>query len=211
MNLHAKPFKDIQAIAFDLDGTLVDSVPGLAKAMQLTLADFNLPTVTNEQVKTWVGNGIDKLIERALNAVNAPLSLQAEAQSHFHQHYSQYIDSGTLLFPGVKQTLQTLKDNGYQIALVTNKAAKFLPDLLTSLEINDYFDLVLGEGDVIKLKPHPAPLYLVMATFGVYSDQVLFIGDSRNDIYAAKNAHCPTIAMSYGYNYGEPINNTNPD
>ena len=71
--------------------------------------------------------------------------------------------------------------------------------------------MVLGGGDVIKLKPHPAPLYQVMATFGLFSDQLLFVGDSKNDITAAKNAHCPTVALSYGYNYGISIATSEPD
>ncbi|WP_392566196.1 phosphoglycolate phosphatase [Utexia brackfieldae] len=209
---HTQPiFDDIQAIAFDLDGTLVDSVPGLAKATQLMLTDLNLPLVSEAQVKNWVGNGVDKLIERALISVNAPLSYQAEAKLLFNAHYDKTIDEGTQLFPGVKETMQKLQDNGYPMTLVTNKPAKFLPDLLDSLGIRHYFSLCLGDGDVIKLKPHPAPLFLVMATLGLYQDQLLFIGDSRNDMLAAKNAHCPTIALSYGYNYGEPITTSHPD
>lgn len=206
-----KTFEDIQAIAFDLDGTLVDSVPGLAKATQLMLADLKLASVSEEQVKTWVGNGVDKLIERALISVNGPLTNLPEAKQLFNAHYDKTIEAGTQLFAGVKQTLQTLQDNGYPMALVTNKPAKFLPDLLDSLGIKNYFSLCLGDGDVIKLKPHPAPLYLVMATFGLYQDQLLFVGDSRNDILAAKNAHCPTIGLSYGYNYGESIASSHPD
>ncbi|XKM13704.1 phosphoglycolate phosphatase [Orbaceae bacterium ac157xtp] len=202
---------DIQAIAFDLDGTLVDSVPGLALAMQKMLADLSLPTVSNEQVKNWVGNGIDVLIKRAFKNINADESLFKKAKQLFNKHYNEVIDKGTILFPNVKKTLATLHKSGYPIALVTNKPAQFLPALLKSLGIADYFSLVLGGGDVIKLKPHPAPLYQVMATFGLYNDQLLFVGDSKNDIQAAKAAFCPTVALTYGYNYGEPIATSHPD
>ncbi|OTQ79385.1 phosphoglycolate phosphatase [Gilliamella apis] len=204
---------DIQAIAFDLDGTLVDSVPGLALASQKMLADLNLPTVTNEQVKNWVGNGIDVMLERVFKAIDINPSKEyfAEAKQIFSQHYDKVMDEQTTLFPHVKQTLKTLYENHYPLALVTNKPAQFLPGLLSSLGIKEYFSLVLGGGDVIKLKPHPAPLYQVMATFGLYNDQLLFVGDSKNDISAAKNANCPTVALSYGYNYGESIATSEPD
>lgn len=203
--------KDIQAIAFDLDGTLVDSVPGLALAAQKMLADLRLPSVTNEQVKNWVGNGIDVMINRIFYAVHAPEALFDEAKAKFNYHYENVIDEGTLLFPNVKSTLQTLKQNQYPLALVTNKPAQFLPALLNSLGLNDIFSLVLGGGDVVKLKPHPAPLYQVMATFGLFNDQLLFVGDSKNDISAAKNAQCLTVGLTYGYNYGESITTSNPD
>lgn len=202
---------DIQAIAFDLDGTLVDSVPGLTLAAQRMLSDLSLPTVTNEQVKNFVGNGIDVMLQRVFKTVGSDESRFAEAKTIFNRHYDQVIDEGTKLFPDVISTLQTIKQNGYAIALVTNKPRQFLPSLLKSLSLDPFFDLVLGGGDVIKLKPHPAPLYQVMATFGLYNDQLLFVGDSKNDIMAAKNAQCLTVGLTYGYNYGESIANSQPD
>jgi phosphoglycolate phosphatase len=204
---------NIQAIAFDLDGTLVDSVPALALATQNMLVDLQLPTVTNEQIKNWVGNGIDIMLKSVFKAIEVDPSeaLFIQARDIFNCHYDQVIDVGTKLFPNVKETLKTLYTSQYPLALVTNKPAKFLPDLLTSLGIKEYFSLVLGGGDVIKLKPHPAPLYQVMATFGLFNNQLLFVGDSKNDITAAKNANCPTVALSYGYNYGISIATSEPD
>jgi phosphoglycolate phosphatase len=204
---------NIQAIAFDLDGTLVDSVPGLALAAQNMLAELNLPTISNEQIKNFVGNGIDVMLERVFKAISIEPSkeLFAKAKILFNQHYDKVIDAETRLFPNVKETLKVLYDNHYPLALVTNKPAQFLPALLASLGIKEFFSLVLGGGDVIKLKPHPAPLYQVMAKFGLFSDQLLFVGDSKNDITAAQNANCPTVALSYGYNYGVSIATSNPD
>lgn len=204
---------DIQAIAFDLDGTLVDSVPGLALAIQQMLADLQLPTVSKDQVKNWVGNGIDVMLERTFKAIDITptAELFSQAKNCFNLHYDKVIDAETKLFPNVKETLKVLYDNHYPLALVTNKPAQFLPALLSTLGIKDYFSLVLGGGDVIKLKPHPAPLYQVMATFGLFCDQLLFVGDSKNDITAAKNANCPTVALSYGYNYGVSIATSDPD
>ncbi|OCG35286.1 MULTISPECIES: phosphoglycolate phosphatase [unclassified Gilliamella] len=205
--------ENIQAVAFDLDGTLVDSVPGLALATQNMLADLNLPTISNEKIKNFVGNGIDIMLERVFKAIEVDPSTElfAKAKDLFNQHYDKVIDAETKLFPNVKKTLKVLHDNNYPLALVTNKPAQFLPALLTSLGIKEYFSLVLGGGDVIKLKPHPAPLYQVMAKFGLFCDQLLFVGDSKNDITAAQNANCPTVALSYGYNYGISIATSNPD
>ncbi|WP_392561004.1 phosphoglycolate phosphatase [Orbus sturtevantii] len=202
---------DIQAIAFDLDGTLVDSLPGLSLAIQRMLAELSLPTVSNEQVKNWIGNGIDVMIKRTFNCVGASDSLFEQAKLLFNRHYEQVIDEGTKVFPNVISTLDTLQKNNYPMALVTNKPAQFLPTLLQTLKLDSYFSLVLGGGDVVKLKPHPTPLYQVMATFGLYHDQLLFIGDSKNDISAAKNAQCLTVGLTYGYNYGEPIATSEPD
>lgn len=202
---------DIQAIAFDLDGTLVDSVPGLALAAQRMLDDLSLPTVSNEQVKNWVGNGVDVLLERILKSVNGSESVFEHAKQLFNRHYDDVIDQGTQLFPHVISTLAYLKQNQYPMALVTNKPKQFLPALLKTLQLEPYFSLILGGGDVIKLKPHPAPLYQVMATFGLYHDQLLFVGDSKNDICAAKNAQCKTVGLTYGYNYSESITESHPD
>ncbi|MDF7670556.1 phosphoglycolate phosphatase [Orbaceae bacterium ESL0721] len=211
--MQTKVVKDIQAVAFDLDGTLVDSVPGLALATQRMLTDLKLPSVTSEQVKNWVGNGIDVMLERVLSAINVTLSTDqlADAKNLFNHHYDAVIDQETKLFPHVKETLSILQQNNYPLALVTNKPKQFLPALLKSLGIDSYFSLVLGGGDLIKLKPHPAPIYQVLATFGLFNNQLLFVGDSKNDIDAAKNANCPTVGLTYGYNYGVSIATSEPD
>ena len=126
------------------------------------------------------------ILERIFKAINVVPSTEplSQAKALFNQHYDKVMDAETKLFPHVKETLKTLHENQYPLALVTNKPAQFLPALLSSLGIKEYFSLVLGGGDVIKLKPHPAPLYQVMATFGLFSDQLLFVGDSKNDITA---------------------------
>ncbi|MDF7666943.1 phosphoglycolate phosphatase [Orbaceae bacterium ESL0727] len=211
--MHKKTVDDIQAFAFDLDGTLVDSVPGLAMATQRMLADLNLPTVSEGHVKNWVGNGVDVMLGRVFAAINVAPSdaLLAQAKDSFNRHYDEVIDQGTTLFPHVKETLRILQENHYPLALVTNKPKQFLPALLASLGIESYFTLVLGGGDVVKMKPHPAPLYQVLASFGLFSHQLLFVGDSKNDINAAKNAYCPTVGLTYGYNYGVSIATSEPD
>lgn len=206
-----KTSKTIKAFAFDLDGTLVDSAPGLTEALNAALQSLSLPTVTQDQVKIWVGNGVDVLISRTLSAIKAPETFQSQMRTLFDAAYEKTSRTGTVLYPQVKETLDQLQQRGYPMALVTNKPSQFLPELLATLGLETYFSLIIGGGDLSQQKPHPAPLYHVLATFGLYADELLFVGDSRNDIVAAQSAHCPTVGLSYGYNYGESIAITKPD
>src|SRR5699024_3632215 len=118
---------------------------------------------------------------------------------------------GTVLYPHVTRTLATLAERHYPLAIVSHKPSQFIPALLQSLQIDTYLSLVLGGADVVKQMPHPAPLYQVLATFGLMANELLFVGDSRNDILAARQATCPVAALSYGYNYGESIALSQPD
>ncbi|MEQ4531224.1 MAG: phosphoglycolate phosphatase [Mixta sp.] len=208
------PFTDIRALAFDLDGTLVDSVPGLAEAVDRTLNALQLPAAGAPRVSTWIGNGADIMVERALNWA---LQRQPEAdqlrdgRALFDKFYAETAEAGTTLFPHVAQTLDKLSAAGIPLALVTNKPTPFIAPLLRALGIERHFSLVIGGDDVAAKKPHPAPLFLVLGKFGLLPQELLFVGDSRNDILAAKAAGCPCVGMSFGYNYGEPIATSEPN
>jgi len=208
------PFTDIRALAFDLDGTLVDSVPGLAEAVDRTLSALQLPAAGVPRVATWIGNGADIMVERALNWA---LQRQPEAdqlrdgRALFDKFYAETAEAGTTLFPHVAQTLDKLSAAGIPLALVTNKPTPFIAPLLRALGIERHFSLVIGGDDVAAKKPHPAPLFLVLGKFGLLPQELLFVGDSRNDILAAKAAGCPCVGMSFGYNYGEPIATSEPN
>lgn len=208
------PFTDIRALAFDLDGTLVDSVPGLAEAVDRALGALQLPAAGIARVTTWIGNGADIMVERALSWA---LQRQPEAdelrdgRALFDQFYAETAEAGTTLFPQVAQVLEKLSAAGIPLALVTNKPTPFIAPLLRALGIDSYFSLVIGGDDVAAKKPHPAPLFLVLGKFGLLPQELLFVGDSRNDILAAQAAGCPCVGMSYGYNYGEPIAASEPN
>lgn len=111
----------------------------------------------------------------------------------------------------MQETLARLAAHGYPMALVTNKPTPFVAPLLAALGIGDYFSLVIGGDDVTEKKPHPAPLYLVLGKLGLRAHELLFVGDSRNDIQAAQGAGCPSVGFTYGYNYGESIALSHPD
>jgi len=207
-------FTDIRALAFDLDGTLVDSAPGLAEAIDRTLNDLNLPLAGLERVSTWIGNGADIMMSRAMTYAlgrEPQPHEQHDARALFDNHYADTVDSGSTLFPQVKQTLAALQATGLPLAIVTNKPTPFVAPLLQSLGIAEAFSLIIGGDDVPVKKPHPAAIFLVLGTFGVLPDQLLFVGDSRNDIQAAQAAGVPNIGMTYGYNYGESIASSQPN
>ncbi|MTH47733.1 phosphoglycolate phosphatase [Intestinirhabdus alba] len=222
--------QDIQGIAFDLDGTLVDSAPGLAAAVDMALYALELPTAGEARVITWIGNGADVLMERALvwarrerdtlrEAVGkspideeGPVEAQARIMRRlFDRYYAEVAEEGTFLFPQVVETLAALRAKELPLGLVTNKPSPFVAPLLEALDIAGYFSVVIGGDDVQNKKPHPEPLLRVASLMGIAPAQLLFVGDSRNDIQAAKAAGCPSVGLTYGYNYGEAIDLSQPD
>ncbi|AYZ18266.1 phosphoglycolate phosphatase [Klebsiella pasteurii] len=223
--------QNIRGVAFDLDGTLVDSAPGLTAAVDNALYALELPMAGEERVVTWIGNGADVLIQRALTwarqeraalrtaqgkpSVDHDDIPQAEQQAIlrklFDRYYGEVAEEGSFLFPAVADTLGALHAKGLPLALVTNKPTPFVAPILASLDIAKYFTVVIGGDDVKNKKPHPEPLLLVAEKLGLAPGELLFVGDSRNDIQAAKAAGCSSIGLTYGYNYGEPISLSEPD
>lgn len=206
-------FKNIKALAFDLDGTLVDSAPGLTLALDAAMQASGFATPGTDNLKMWIGNGIDILIERALNWANAPTTklLCQKIRSDFDLYYVKTAPSGSPLYPQVKEVLEALVNAGLPLAVVTNKPTVFVRPILSYLGIEHYFKFVVGGDDVVRRKPHPTALYFVLAHTGVLAKELLFVGDSRNDIQAAQAAACPVVGVNYGYNYGEPIADSHPD
>jgi len=221
----------IQGVAFDLDGTLVDSAPGLTSAVDSALYALELPQAGEARVITWIGNGADKLMERALTWARQERAAQRAASGKpsvedddipqeeqasvlralFNRYYAQFAEEGSFLFPDVADTLKALHTNGLPLALVTNKPTPFVAPLLNALGIAHYFTVVIGGDDVQNKKPHPEPLLLVASRLGITPQSLLFVGDSRNDIQAAAAAGCPSVGLTYGYNYGEAIALSSPD
>ncbi|WP_153447961.1 phosphoglycolate phosphatase [Vibrio algicola] len=208
--------QDIQLIAFDLDGTLLDSVPDLAVAADQAVQSLGFDPVTEEEVRDWVGNGADLLIGRALSrSMTVDESLDAElwkeARIRFDDFYHQGGHQLSHLYPNVVETLDTLHQAGFKMAIVTNKPSKFVPEILTQHDIADFFVDVIG-GDSFPLrKPDPMALNFLLEKHHINASQMLMVGDSKNDILAAKNTGCYSFGLTYGYNHGEPISDSNPD
>lgn len=199
-----------QLIIFDLDGTLIDSVPDLATAVGTMLAHFNIPPAGIDHVRTWVGNGSVKLVERAIIWAKLPLDLLPDAHELFLQAYAGCHD-GTVAYDGVTDGLNRLRDKGYVLAICTNKPTQFLPEILDKMGWTDKFACVMGGDSLPVKKPDPLPLLHICDTLGIDKSQAVMVGDSLNDITAGKNAGMTTLALTYGYNYGKPIADSNPD
>ncbi|UTV27964.1 phosphoglycolate phosphatase [Photobacterium atrarenae] len=211
-----KMIDGIKFVAFDLDGTLLDSVPDLADAVNKTLQALGRPEVTIAQMTTWIGNGAEIMLGRALSRsieVDPDLdpALHREARQLFDRFYDEGGHRQSALYPGVKDTLDALREAGIPMAIVTNKPAQFLPHLLAQHGIAEYFVDVIG-GDTFPLKkPDPYALHWLMEKHCLAASELLMVGDSRNDILAAKAAACYVVGLTYGYNYGQPISASDPD
>lgn len=205
----------VRLVLFDLDGTLIDAVPQLYKAVNGALQELALPLVTLAQVSAWIGNGADMLLRRAWGRSATPPAwpdaLAQRLRQAFDRHYHAGLDKDFSLFPGVITTLRQLRAAGLAMAVVTNKPHPFVAPLLQQAGLADCFDLVLG-GDVLpQRKPDPAPLLHVCQQLGFSPAQSLMVGDSRNDILAAQAAGMRSVGLTYGYNHGEPIAACRPD
>lgn len=201
-------------VIFDLDGTLLDSVPDLAAAVDSTLLAMGRPAAGVERVRDWVGNGAAVLLRRALagSTEHAAVddALAAEALQHFLVAYAGE-HSLSRVYPGVIDLLQALRARGVLLALATNKPMRFVDALLAEKQLDGYFNWSLGGDSLPQQKPDPAPLNWIMSAAAVPPHATLFVGDSRNDIQAARAAGVKVVAVSYGYNHGRPVALENPD
>ena len=204
-------------VMFDLDGTLVDSVPDLAAAVDAMLQEQHCQPAGEEKVRLWVGNGAAVLVRRALadadglDESQVSDSLHQASLQRFLHHYRRASGHYSKLYPGVKEGLQQLRSAGVTLALVTNKPAEFVPHLLADLGIDDHFAAWLGGDSLPEKKPHPAPLQSLLEQFQVAVDDALMVGDSRSDMEAGRAAGVRTLAVTYGYNHGRPIAEEAPD
>ncbi|MFG0920300.1 phosphoglycolate phosphatase [Pseudomonas fulva] len=200
-------------VMFDLDGTLVDSVPDLAAAVDRMLLELGRPAAGLDAVRHWVGNGAQVLVRRALAddidhaGVNDALAEQALAL--FMDAYAESHDL-TVVYPGVQDTLRWLRKRGVEMALITNKPERFVGPLLDQMKLGSYFRWIIGGDTLAQKKPDPAALLFVMQMAGVTPQQALFVGDSRSDVLAAKAAGVQCVGLTYGYNHGRPIEEESP-
>ncbi len=209
-------FNHKKAIFFDLDGTLIDSVPDLALAVNEMLQTLHRETFSEETIRFWVGNGAQILVKRALlgkrDVENSPIdkSFFEKALQIFLNAYGNNICKTTTLYPNVRETLQALQTKGYRLAIITNKPLQFVAPILKELKLNDLFEAYLG-GDSLSLKkPDPLPLQHMCKEMQITIEEALMVGDSKNDIQAANACGMQSIGVTYGYNYGEAISTYNP-
>ena len=200
-------------VMFDLDGTLIDSVPDLAAATDKMLVQLGRTPAGMDKVRNWVGNGAPVLVRRALADSFDHQAITAEQEAEGLAIFMQVYGTGeslTTLYPGALDTLKSLQLLGVKIALITNKPEKFIPPLLAETGMAEFFQWIVGGDTFAQKKPDPSGLLWVMQQAEVSAEQCIFIGDSRNDVHAAHAANVACVAVTYGYNYGEPISADNP-
>ena len=209
-------FTDKKAVLFDLDGTLIDSAPDLALAINHMLTSIGREEISPAIIRSWVGNGASILVQRGLSGQtdideNLDSELLEKSLAIFLDFYANNLCVDTVTYPHVRSSLKILKAKGYQLAIVTNKPYDFIQPILDGLELNGLFELLVGGDTLEKRKPDPLPLHYACEKLGVTVEQCVMVGDSKNDVLAANAANMQSIGLSYGYNYGEDINEHNPD
>ena len=186
----------INTIIFDLDGTLVDSLEDLADTMNLLLEKRGYPTYKLEQYRYFVGNGLVKLIERALPQEHRDEI--RDLKQEFDKIYNQNCLNKTKPYPGIIKLLNSLKDKGYNLAIVTNKPQVHASKIAKTL-FPDCFKYIFGNSERHPKKPDPCLTNLVINLFDVKKNEVVYIGDSDVDIQTAKNTKVKSIGAAWGF------------
>ncbi|MCG8312976.1 MAG: phosphoglycolate phosphatase [Pseudomonadales bacterium] len=205
-------------IAFDLDGTLVDSVPDIAAAVDQMRVALGMPQAGEAAVRYWVGNGAEVLVKRALaDSLDEAIVDQVSEERMdvafplFKTFYEKTNGSAAQLYPGVRQCLSSLSTLAIPMAIVTNKPKLFTDPLLKSLGIDCYFERVIGGDCFPEKKPSPIALNHLLEFYAVSPDTCLMVGDSKSDVGAGRAAGYKVACVRYGYNHGEPIEQSKPD
>ncbi|RKZ95588.1 MAG: phosphoglycolate phosphatase [Gammaproteobacteria bacterium] len=206
--------KKPKMVLIDVDGTLVDSVPDLAYCVDEMLKTIDMMPHGEAEVRHWVGNGVERLVRRALIGQldgEPDEALFAKAYPVFMDLYKDNTSKRSRLYPGVKEGVDYLQNAGFILGCVTNKAEEFTHPLLKDLGLFDYFESIVSGDTLDKKKPDPMPLLYSAEKLGVSPEESLMLGDSISDVKAARAAGFQIICMSYGYNHGVDIHESNPD
>jgi len=197
----------VRALLIDLDGTLLESGPDLARAMNRTLAERGLAELHLPQVVSFIGRGLGHLLSQSLAVAMNRAPTQAEIEGllpRFEAHYEDLLAFDSPPYPGVVEGLGALREAGFALACVTNKYERFTLPLLEKTGLAQFFDLVVSGDTCARKKPHPDMLLHACTHFGVTPAKALMVGDSSNDVEAARAAGCPVWCLPYGYNEGGP-------
>jgi len=201
-------------VLIDLDGTLVDSVPDLALCVDQMMVHLGRPPRGEAAVRTWIGNGVPVLVRRALvGAVDgdADPDEYEQALSIYLDLYEKNVCVNSRPYPGVTEGLQRLQQLDCRLGYVTNKAARFTEPLLEQLGLSRFFEIIVSGDTLDRKKPDPAPLLYAAKQLGVEPQESLIVGDSIHDVHAGRAAGFQVVCVSYGYNHGRDIRDSQPD
>jgi len=185
-------------LIFDLDGTLVDSKLDLANSVNATLAHFQRPPLPNELIYSYVGDGAPMLVRRAFGPQATEEELE-KALEYFLAYYREHMLDHTRPYPGVREALERLYTDGVQMAVLTNKPARFSQDLLRGLGLDQYFFRVYGGNSFEQKKPDPAGVFQLLKESGTPPERALMVGDSAVDVRTARNAGIQVCGVTYGF------------
>ena len=198
----------VKAVMIDLDGTLLDTASDLAAAANMMLRELGRAELPLETIQSYIGKGIQKLVKRSLTGSlddEPDAELFDKAMPIYERDYVKTLCVNTRPYPGVIEGLNALREAGFRLACVTNKAEAFTLPLLRATGLFDYFDIVLSGDSLPKKKPDPMPLLHACTHFGILPHEMLLIGDSLNDAEAARAAGCHVFCVPYGYNEGRDV------
>ena len=205
----------IRAVVFDLDGTLINSLPAIAASLNRVLEEHDLPTHSQQRVRTFIGDGIAKLVERAVPQDILDKSPEGEALQQLITammvDYAATWHTGTHPYSGVEATLQSLLDQGTSIAVFSNKPDVYCKEITDRLFPTITFTKVLGQREGVPVKPDPAGAYHVAESLGIPITEIAYLGDSTIDVHTARNAGMLAIAASWGYHDLPALEATQPD
>jgi phosphoglycolate phosphatase len=219
----AQELVGIEALIFDLDGTMVHTLGDFQVALQRTMADLDLPSVAPELIEQSIGKGSEHLIRTLLahqlalqdvkeGGATCPAwtvdALFERAWLLYQYHYLHINGQFAEVYPGVLSALQAAAERGLPLACLTNKPLSFAKALLKEKALDRFFSQVFGGDSFEHKKPHPLPILKTCEALGFAPQNVLMVGDSSNDAQAAHAAGCPVVLVTYGYNHGQPVHNT---
>jgi phosphoglycolate phosphatase len=202
-----------RGVLIDLDGTLLDTVPDLAAAVNAMRAELGRAALPVAQVASYVGKGADVLVHRVLTESldgRADATAFGPAKDSFYRHYRRENGRQAIVFPGVHEAVGLMRGRGLALACVTNKPREFTLELLERVGLAG-FDAVVSGDDTVEKKPHPAPMLRACELLRVRPDEAAMIGDSENDVLSARAAGCRVIVVESGYNEGRPVGDLDAD
>lgn len=196
--------KPLEAVLFDLDGTLIDSKKDIAAAANSARVHFGLDPLPLDTVVTYIGHGVDRLLERTLGTEATPERLR-EGMDVLMRHYRDDLVVHTTVYPGVREFLEHLKTRGIRMGVVSNKPHALTPLTVQKLGLAPYFGVALGADATAHKKPHPEPLWTALRALGASPNHSVMIGDSLVDAQAGRNAGMAVGLISHGYTHKDEL------